>query len=57
MDVLTCFTAEEEPYAMLDLVSLLTTGRISDALADYLGSGERMSERVCSCSLNIATGA
>ena len=32
---------------MWDLTQLLTTGRPSDALADFLGSGEQMSERVC----------
>jgi len=31
---------------MLDLTCLLTTGRASDSLSDYLGSGEQMSERV-----------
>ncbi|PCH33624.1 hypothetical protein WOLCODRAFT_93867 [Wolfiporia cocos MD-104 SS10] len=31
--------------AMLDLTSLLTTGRLSDTLSDFLGSGEHMSER------------
>lgn len=30
---------------MLDLTCLLTTGRASDSLSDYLGSGEQMSER------------
>ncbi|KZT74640.1 hypothetical protein DAEQUDRAFT_311 [Daedalea quercina L-15889] len=36
---------QEEPYAMLDLTSLLATGCATDALADYLGSGEQMTER------------
>ncbi|OBZ78996.1 Anaphase-promoting complex subunit 4 [Grifola frondosa] len=36
---------QEEPYAMLDLTCLLTTGRASESLGDYLGSGEQMSER------------
>jgi anaphase-promoting complex subunit 4 len=31
---------------MLDLTSLLVTGRVSECLADFLGSGEQMSERV-----------
>lgn len=31
---------------MLDLMALLVTGRASDALLDFLGSGEPMSERV-----------
>ncbi|KAI0651841.1 anaphase-promoting complex, cyclosome, subunit 4-domain-containing protein [Trametes meyenii] len=35
----------DEPYAVLDLTCLLTTGRTSEALLDYLGSGEHMSER------------
>jgi hypothetical protein len=39
-------TAEEDPNGMLDLTSLLVTGRVSDCLADFLGSGEQMSERV-----------
>jgi anaphase-promoting complex subunit 4 len=30
---------------MLDLTTLLVTGRASDALLDFLGSGEQMSER------------
>ena len=30
---------------MLDLTCLLVTGRASEALADYLGSNEQMSER------------
>ena len=38
--------SEEDPYALLDLTCLLTTGRSSEALMDYLGSGEHMSERV-----------
>jgi hypothetical protein len=37
---------EEEPNGMLDLTSLLVTGRVSECLADFLGSGEQMSERV-----------
>ncbi|KAH9946631.1 anaphase-promoting complex, cyclosome, subunit 4-domain-containing protein [Amylocystis lapponica] len=36
---------QEEPHAMLDLTRLLTTGRFSDSLSDYLGSAEQMSER------------
>ena len=39
-------TTEEEPNGMLDLTSLLVTGRVSECLADFLGSGEQMSERV-----------
>ncbi|KAJ3010595.1 hypothetical protein NUW54_g2431 [Trametes sanguinea] len=35
----------DEPYALLDLTYLLTTGRSSEALMDYLGSAEHMSER------------
>ncbi|KAI0793487.1 anaphase-promoting complex, cyclosome, subunit 4-domain-containing protein [Abortiporus biennis] len=35
----------KEPNAILDLTTLLVTGRASDALADYLGSGEQMSDR------------
>jgi anaphase-promoting complex subunit 4 len=37
---------EEEPNGMLDLTSLLVTGRVSECLADFLGSGEQMSDRV-----------
>jgi len=37
---------EEEPSAVLDLTRLLVTGRASDALADFLGSGEQMTDRV-----------
>lgn len=40
--------SEDEPYAMLDLTNLLATGRASEALADFLGSGEQMTERVLS---------
>ncbi|CDO71553.1 hypothetical protein BN946_scf184911.g23 [Trametes cinnabarina] len=36
---------QDEPYALLDLTCLLTTGRSSEALMDYLGSAEHMSER------------
>ncbi|TBU35229.1 anaphase-promoting complex, cyclosome, subunit 4-domain-containing protein [Dichomitus squalens] len=35
----------EVAYALLDLTCLLTTGRSSESLLDYLGSGEHMSER------------
>ncbi|KAI0778173.1 anaphase-promoting complex, cyclosome, subunit 4-domain-containing protein [Trametes elegans] len=35
----------EEPFALLDMTCLLTTGRTSEALLDYLGSGEIMGER------------
>ncbi|KAI8995617.1 anaphase-promoting complex, cyclosome, subunit 4-domain-containing protein [Trametes punicea] len=35
----------DDPYALLDLTCLLTTGRSSEALMDYLGSAEHMSER------------
>lgn len=38
---------EEEVNPILDLTCLLTTGRASDSLTDFLGSGEQMSERVC----------
>ena len=37
---------EEELDPILDLTSFLTTGRASEALADFLGSGQDMSERV-----------
>lgn len=40
---------------MLDLTSLLVTGRVSEALADFLGSGEQMSERVRVSFLSAAT--
>ncbi|CAL1695872.1 unnamed protein product [Somion occarium] len=36
---------ELEPNPMVDLTYLLVTGRTSDPLSDYLGSGEQMSER------------
>ncbi|KAH9849773.1 anaphase-promoting complex, cyclosome, subunit 4-domain-containing protein [Lenzites betulinus] len=35
----------EDPLPILDLTCLLTTGRTSEALTDYMGSGEHMSER------------
>ncbi|EMD42038.1 hypothetical protein CERSUDRAFT_42528 [Gelatoporia subvermispora B] len=34
-----------EPNAMLDLTSLLATGRASESLSDFFGSGDQMSER------------
>ena len=37
---------------MLDLTNLLATGRASEALADFLGSGEQMTERVPSATVN-----
>ena len=43
--------SEDEPYAMLDLTNLLATGRASEALADFLGSGEQMTERVLSATV------
>lgn len=43
---LSSFFVDEVAYALLDLTCLLTTGRSSEALLDYLGSGEHMSERV-----------
>ena len=43
-----------EPNPILDLTSLLTTGRASESLLDFLGSGEQMSERV-SLSFQSAT--
>ncbi|KAG6911951.1 hypothetical protein DXG01_000199 [Tephrocybe rancida] len=36
---------QEEPNAILDLTTLLVTGRATDSLLDFLGSGEQMSER------------
>ncbi|KAJ6575135.1 anaphase-promoting complex, cyclosome, subunit 4-domain-containing protein [Mycena capillaripes] len=36
---------QQEPTAILDLTCLLLTGRASEALSDFLGSGEQMSER------------
>ncbi len=41
-----CPVSVEEPNAVLDLTVLLTTGRISESVSDFLGSGEHMSERV-----------
>jgi len=48
-------TSEEEPNGMLDLTSLLVTGRVSESLADFLGSAEQMSDRVISyfCPLRL----
>lgn len=37
--------AQGSPDPILDLTTLLLTGRASDALLDFLGSGEQMSER------------
>ena len=37
---------EEDVNPILDLTCLLTTGRSSDSLSDFLGSGEQISERV-----------
>ncbi|KAG6879286.1 hypothetical protein C0992_003890 [Termitomyces sp. T32_za158] len=34
-----------QPNAILDLTTLLVTGRATDSLLDFLGSGEQMSER------------
>ncbi|KAJ7293596.1 anaphase-promoting complex, cyclosome, subunit 4-domain-containing protein [Mycena rebaudengoi] len=36
---------QQEPTAILDLTCLLVTGRGSESIADFLGSGEQMSER------------
>ncbi|TFK57285.1 hypothetical protein OE88DRAFT_1744863 [Heliocybe sulcata] len=36
---------QDEPNAVVDLTSLLVTGRASEALTDFLGSGEQMSDR------------
>ncbi|KAG5722502.1 ATP-dependent RNA helicase DRS1 [Termitomyces sp. T112] len=36
---------QAEPNAILDLTTLLVTGRATDSLLDFLGSGEQMSER------------
>ncbi|KAF5375104.1 hypothetical protein D9758_000258 [Tetrapyrgos nigripes] len=36
---------QEEPRPILDLTKLLVTGRASEPLSDFLGSGEQMSER------------
>ncbi|KAF8216223.1 anaphase-promoting complex, cyclosome, subunit 4-domain-containing protein [Mycena galopus ATCC 62051] len=36
---------QQEPTAILDLTCLLLTGRSSEALSDFLGSAEQMSER------------
>ena len=35
-----------DPNPILDLTTLLTTGRASESLTDFLGSAEQMSERV-----------
>ncbi|KAF9526443.1 anaphase-promoting complex, cyclosome, subunit 4-domain-containing protein [Crepidotus variabilis] len=39
------FSAEADYDPILDLTSLLTTGRCSEALTDFLGSGQDMSDR------------
>lgn len=36
---------QQEPTAILDLTCLLLTGRASEALADFLGTAEQMSDR------------
>ncbi|KAK2461900.1 hypothetical protein APHAL10511_006363 [Amanita phalloides] len=36
---------QDEPNPILDLTCLLLTGRASESLLDYLGSGEQLSER------------
>ncbi|KAF8078603.1 anaphase-promoting complex, cyclosome, subunit 4-domain-containing protein [Lyophyllum atratum] len=36
---------QDEPSAILDLTTLLVTGRATDSLLDFLGSGDQMSER------------
>ena len=36
----------DDPDVMLDLTVLLATGRAPESLTDYLGSGDRMTERV-----------
>ncbi|GLB36171.1 putative DEAD-domain-containing protein [Lyophyllum shimeji] len=36
---------QDEPNAILDLTTLLVTGRASDSLLDFLGSGDQLSER------------
>lgn len=43
----------EDPNAMLDLTVLLTTGRASECLADFLGSGEQMTERVLALVISL----
>ena len=49
-----------EPNAILDLTALLATGRASDAVMDFLASGEQMTERVrafvLSSSLEMLSG-
>lgn len=42
---------EDDPNPILDLTRLLVSGRASEPLLDFLGSGEQMSERVnCTAS-------
>jgi anaphase-promoting complex subunit 4 len=36
--------------SLLDLILLLLVGRSSEAVSDYIGSGEQMTERVCALS-------
>ena len=50
-DIVLIIDVEEEPYALLNLTCLLTTGRASEGLMDFLGSAEHMSDRVCSIPL------
>jgi len=45
---------QKQPSAVLDLSCLLLTGRASEALSDFLGSGEQTTERV-SCRKEIST--
>ncbi|KAF5355856.1 hypothetical protein D9756_003780 [Leucocoprinus leucothites] len=47
---------QEESTAILDLTCLLVTGRASDALADFLGSGEQMTERKWEASMTESLG-
>ena len=42
----------EEPSPILDLTCLLLTGRASEPLLDYFGSGEQLSERVSASALS-----
>ena len=48
---------EKEPSAVLDLSCLLLTGRTSEALSDFLGSGEQTTERVSSRKKGYLGGA
>jgi anaphase-promoting complex subunit 4 len=46
----TSLAVADSTTSLLDLTLSLLVGRSSEALSDYIGSGEQMSERVCTLS-------